>query len=230
MTMLIKNWMSYPVVSIEPDISMQGAKELMEHHGIHSLPVNRSGKLIGILTDGDLKKASASDATSLDVHELGYLLRKIKIATIMTRDPISIQPDRTLAEAAEIFLDRMVAVLPVMDGDNQLVGIISRSDLSRAFLSLTAYNRQGIQIGIKVVDRPGIAMDIAGCVRSAGGRIASLISTDSHSPHGYRQVYLRIYALDRRQLVKLSMKLGDMGVLMYVVDHKHKKRNVFAAA
>lgn len=101
--MLIQNWMSRPVVTIGPNVSMQGAQELMAENGIRALPVIQSEKLIGILTD-------------------------------------------------------------------------------------------------------------------------------NHTPKGIRQIYLRLHGLDRRKLVKLSMSLGDIGILLYMVDHKNNRRDFFAAA
>lgn len=228
--MLIQNWMSRPVVTIEPGANMPMAQKLMEKHNIHSLPVIQDDKLVGILTDRELKKASASDATTLDVYELAYLLQRIKVAQIMTVDPITIHTNMTLAEAADTFLRDNVSILPVMNEENQLVGIISPSDLSRAFLALTAYDRQGIQFGLQVEDRPGIAIDIAECIRNTGGRIASLISTDNRVPDGYRQVYLRIYGLDPWKLGDLIAEIRKMGHLLYIVDHIGNHREIFAAA
>lgn len=228
--MLIQNWMSRPVVTIEPGANMPMAQKLMEKHNIHSLPVIQDDKLVGILTDRELKKASASDATTLDVYELAYLLQRIKVAQIMTVDPITIHTNMTLAEAADTFLRDNVSILPVMNEENQLVGIISPSDLSRAFLALTAYDRQGIQFGLQVEDRPGIAIDIAECIRNTGGRIASLISTDNRVPDGYRQVYLRIYGLDPCKLGDLIAEIRKMGHLLYIVDHIGNHREIFAAA
>lgn len=228
--MLIQNWMSSPVVTIEPGANMPMAHKLMEKYNIHSLPVIQDDKLVGILTDRELKKASASDATSLDVYELAYLLQRVKVAQIMISDPITIHTNMTLAEAADTFLHEKVFILPVMNEENQLVGIISPSDLSRAFLALTAYDRQGIQFGLQVEDQPGIAIAIAECIRSVGGRIASLISTDNHVPDGYRQVYLRIYGLDHWKLGDLIAKIRKMGHLLYIVDHIANHREIFAAA
>ncbi len=228
--MLIQNWMSSPVVTIEPGANMTMAQKLMEKHNIHSLPVLKKDKLVGILTDRERKKASASDATSLDVYELAYLLERIKVSQIMIADPITIHTNMTLAEAADIFLRDNVSILPVMNEEKQLVGIISPSDLSRAFLALTAYDRQGIQFGLQVKDRPGIAIAIAECIRNAGGRIASLISTDNRVPDGYRQVYLRIYGLDHWKLGELIAEIRKMGHLLYVVDHIGIQREIFATA
>ena len=88
--MLVKNWMSKNVVKIDIDTSMQVAISLMKEHRIRMLPVVKKDKLVGVITDRDLKRASASDATSLDAHELLYLLMKIKIKDIMTKKPIAV--------------------------------------------------------------------------------------------------------------------------------------------
>ena len=168
--MLIQNWMSRPVVTIDAGASMPMARDLLKQHNIHCLPVMKKNKLVGILTDSDLKRASASDATSLDVYELAYLLQKIRINQIMTPNPTTIPFDYTLAEAADVFLKNNVSALPVMKGQDQMVGIITPSDISRSFLCLTAAGRQGIQIGVQVEDQAGIVMSLVDIIRSAGGQ------------------------------------------------------------
>lgn len=228
--MLIQNLMSSPVVTIEPGANMPKAHQLMEKHNIHSLPVIKKDKLVGILTDRELKKASASDATSLNVYELHYILQRIKVAQIMISNPVTIHTDTTLAEAADTFLRQKVFALPVMNEKNQLVGIISPSDLSRALLALTAHDRQGIQFGLQVKDQPGIAIALAECIRNVGGRIASLSSTDNHAPDGYLQVYVRIYGLDHWKLGDLIAKIRKMGHLLYIVDSMGDHRDIFEAA
>lgn len=228
--MLIQNWMSRPVITIDAGASMPMARDLLKKHNIHCLPVLKKDKLAGILTDSDLKRASASDATSLDVYELAYLLQKIKVGQIMTANPLTIPLDNTLAEAADVFLKNNVSALPVMKGTDKMVGIITPSDISRAFLCLTASGRPGIQLGVQVQDQPGIVMSIMDTIREAGGRIGSLISVDSFAPEGYREVYIKIYSLDRRQLANLVPQIRSKGTLLYVVDHRENSREIFAAA
>lgn len=228
--MLIQNWMSRPVVTIDAGASMPMARDLLKKHNFHCLPVMKNNKLAGILTDSDLKRASASDATSLDVYELAYLLQKVKVAQIMTSDPITIPLEYTLAEAADIFLKNNISALPVMKSPDQMVGIITPSDISRAFMCLTASGRPGIQMGIQVQDQPGIVMSIIEVIRNAGGRIGSLISIDSFAPEGYRQVYIKIYSFDRRQMTTLIPEIKSRGTLLYIIDHKENSREIFAAA
>ena len=107
--MLIRYWMNKPVITIEKKDPMQRAVTLMKENHIRLLPVVDKGKLCGILSDRDLKRATASDATSLDVHELLYLISKIKIADIMTRDVITVHQDSTMEEAADLMLERKIS-------------------------------------------------------------------------------------------------------------------------
>ena len=83
--MLVKNWMSTDLVTIDENDSMQHASAILREHQIRMLPVLKKGGLVGIVSDSDLKRASASDATLLDIHELLYLISKIKVHDIMTR-------------------------------------------------------------------------------------------------------------------------------------------------
>jgi len=96
--MLVKEWMSHPVITVDENNSMQTATALLKQHKIRMLPVMKNNKLTGIITDRDLKKASASDATTLEIHELLYILTKIKVADIMTKDPITVPDDYTIEE------------------------------------------------------------------------------------------------------------------------------------
>ena len=135
--MLVKNWMSTGVITVEVSESMQEAIDLLKEHSIRRLPVVEMGKLVGIITDRDLKRASASDATTLDVHELHSLLSRIRIEEIMTRDPITVEPDFTVEETAEILLNSKISGVPVVDRQETLVGIITQDDLFRVLISLT---------------------------------------------------------------------------------------------
>ena len=113
--MLVKDWMSRPVVTVDENNSMQTATLLLKKHEIRMLPVMKNNKLTGIITDRDLKKASASEATTLEIHELLYILTKIKVKDIMTKDPITVPVDYTVEETAEVLLKRKISGVPVLD-------------------------------------------------------------------------------------------------------------------
>ena len=88
--MLVKDWMTKTVITVDANGSMQEAMGLMKKHMISMLPVMKRGKLIGIVTDRDMKRASASDASTLEIHELLYLISKIAVKDIMTKEPVTV--------------------------------------------------------------------------------------------------------------------------------------------
>lgn len=129
---LVRRWMTPDLITISPNDSLVDAHALMRDNNIRRLlVVNKNGELVGIVTLGDVREASPSDATSLSVWELNYLLLKLKISEIMTRDPITVYTTDTIAEAANLMLENKVSGLPVVEPTGKLVGIITESDIFR---------------------------------------------------------------------------------------------------
>lgn len=131
----VRDWMSKEVVSIEPGQTLPEAHELMKRFKIRRLPVMDKGVLVGILTLGDLREAGPSDATSLSIFELNYLLARLTVDKIMTRDPLTVSPSTGLSEAAKLMLHHKIGGLPVVDAGH-LVAIITESDIFRAYVRL----------------------------------------------------------------------------------------------
>jgi acetoin utilization protein AcuB len=128
---LVKNWMTHDVITITPETTLPEAHKLMTDYQIRRLPVVKDGHLVGIVTRGDIRGAEASDATSLSVWELNYLLSKLKVKEIMTHHPIVISQEATIDKAAQVMLDNKISGLPVVDYHGKLVGIITESDIFR---------------------------------------------------------------------------------------------------
>ena len=225
--MLVNSWMRRSVVSISPQDSMHTAREMMNKNSIRALPVIKENCLVGLLTDRDLKRAEASDATSLDVFELNYLLKTLAVGKIMRTNPITIGFDATLSEAAEILMEHKLDAVPVMGDEDHLVGILTQTDIERAFLNLTAFGRRGIQFGIRFNDTQGALMELIDAVRHAQGRLASLISTDRTDGENMREAYFHIYGVFRERLPNLLTALRQKGTLLYVVDLTTGDRRVF---
>jgi len=226
--MLVKNWMSKNVIMIDESDSMQDAMRLLKEHRIRMLPVIRKNRLVGILTDRDLKKASASDATTLDVHEILYLLTKIKVKDIMTKDPITVPPDYTVEETARVLLENKISGAPVVDPTGKVIGIITQTDLFRVLISLTGIGNKGIQFGFQVEDRPGSIKEVADIIREFGGRMVSILTSYDGVPDGYRRVYIRMRNIERSRLQKLKDKLGAKASLLYMIDHQENNREIFS--
>ncbi|CAB1058270.1 CBS domain protein [Olavius sp. associated proteobacterium Delta 1] len=226
--MLVKNWMSNNVITVDTNGSMQDAMDQLKKYDIRMLPVMKKNKLVGIITDRDLKKASASDATTLEVHELLYLLTKIKVKDIMTRDVITVPPDFTVEETAQVLQKNKISGAPVVDANGQLVGTITQSDLFRVLISLTGVGNGGIQFGCQVEDRPGSIKEVADVIRSYGGRMVSILSSYDEVPEGYRKVYIRMRSIERFKLQSLIQELESKAGLLYMVDHTENNRKIFA--
>jgi len=226
--MLVKNWMSKNVITVDINDSMQDAMKLLKENDIRMLPVMKKAKLVGIVTDRDLKKASASDATTLEVHELLYLLMKIKVKDIMTRDVITVPPDYTVEETAQVLQKNRISGAPVVDADGQLVGTITQTDLFRVLISLTGVGNGGIQFGFQVEDRPGSIKEVADIIRIYGGRMVSILSSYDDVAEGYRKVYIRMRSIERSELKKLIQELESKAGLLYMVDHTENNREIYA--
>jgi len=226
--MLVKNWMSKNVITVDINDSMQDAMKLLKENDIRMLPAMKKAKLVGIVTDRDLKKASASDATTLEVHELLYLLMKIKVKNIMTRDVITVPPDYTVEETAQVLQKNRISGAPVVDADGQLVGTITQTDLFRVLISLTGVGNGGIQFGFQVEDRPGSIKEVADIIRIYGGRMVSILSSYDDVAEGYRKVYIRMRSIERSELKKLIQELESKAGLLYMVDHTENNREIYA--
>lgn len=130
---IINEWMTTPVISVKPKTKILEATRIMKENQIRRLPVvDNNDKVVGILTIGDVREASPSDATSLSVWELNYLQDQITVDQIMTKDPIMVTADLPMLDAAELMFDHKVSGLPVIDKQTlKLVGIVTESDIFR---------------------------------------------------------------------------------------------------
>ncbi|RPJ21918.1 MAG: CBS domain-containing protein [Chloroflexi bacterium] len=128
---LVSEWMTRDVVTIPPETSLKEAHDIMREKKIRRLPVVTHGKILGIVTLGDIRGAEPSRASSLSIWEVHHLLAKLKVSEIMTRNPATIQQTASIGEAARIMLEKKFSGLPVVDDENDLVGIITESDIFR---------------------------------------------------------------------------------------------------
>jgi acetoin utilization protein AcuB len=138
--MYVREKMNRNVSTITPDQSLRMARERMHKHGIRRLPVVEHGKLVGIITDRDVRQAWASPATSLSTHELLYLLDRLTVAEVMTSKVFTVTPETPLVEAARLLRDHKIGGLPVVEG-SQVVGMITGTDLLEAFIEMFGADR-----------------------------------------------------------------------------------------
>jgi len=225
--LLVENWMNPKVVTVDADDSMLDATKLMKEHNIRRLPVLEKRKLVGIVTDRDLKRASPSDATTLEAHEILYLIANIKVREIMSKNPITVPWNYTVEEAAEILLQAKISGMPVMDDDGKVIGMITQTDLFKVFISLTGVGKRGIQFAFLLEDRAGSIKEVADVIRAHGGRMASILSSYEKAPEGHRYVYIRMYGVHREDMPQLKEDLKKKGKMLYIVDSRENKREIF---
>ena len=222
--MLVKNWKTKEVITIDADASMQDAIKILKQNHIRMLPVLKNNKLVGIITDRDLKKSSASDATTLDVHELLYLIMKIKVKNIMVKPVISVPENYTVEEAAAKMLEHKISGVPVVDESEGLVGVITQTDLFKVLISLTGMGAKGVQVCLQIQDRSGTIKIVADIIRKYQGKIASILTSFDQVPEGYRKAYFRFFGVNRDMLENLIKELQAEVLLIYMVDHRENER------
>jgi acetoin utilization protein AcuB len=135
--MQVKDYMHTRVTTVTPDTLVSTAHQLMTMRAtrIRHLPVVTGQQtLVGMLTDRDMRRAGGSDVPSMAEHELQYLLEKLRVRDVMTREVVTVRGTTPLAEAGQIFLQKKFGCLPVIDNDNRLEGIITVTDLLRAYV------------------------------------------------------------------------------------------------
>ncbi len=203
--MFVKDRMTVNPVTIKDSAPVIEAGEIFRKNKFARLPVMHEEKLVGIITQDDLLKVSPSQATTLSVWELNYVLSKLLVKDAMTRNPITISPNVTLEEAALLMREREVGALPVIEQD-KLVGIITESDIFDAFIDLMGLKRIGARISIDLEDRVGAIAQITDLLRAESINIVSLALF--HRDHSSGELVLR---LDSPQSQSIVERLKEKG-------------------
>jgi len=192
--MLVGERMTHPVVFATPDMSIQDALQLMRKENIRRTPVVKDGKLVGIVSDKDLLNASPSDATSLSIWELNYLLSKIKVEEVMTGVVITVTEDTPIEEAARIMSDNKIGGLPVLR-NGSVVGIITETDLFHLLLELTGAREFGVRATFLLEDKPGELAKVTNAVAEKGGNVIA-IGTFAGDDQQTREIMMKVRGVD----------------------------------
>ena len=214
--MLIKDWMSKTPVTAKPTTSIMKASKLMKENGYGRLPVvDDDGRLLGIVTDRDVKEASPSKATTLDMHELYYLLSEIKVADIMTKTVFSVTNEDTVEKAAVIMMRQNVGGLPVIDADNHVVGVITDSDIFKVLVSITGVLSGGIQFAFELPNVAGSLKTILDDLKAHDVRILSILTNYDDDAPETRKVYIRVRPMDDAKANAVVERLKSGHNLLY---------------
>ena len=172
--MLVEDRMSHPVITVSPKTPMPDAHKLMRDEKVRRLPVvDDRGKLIGIVSESDFLHASPSDVSTLSVWEMNYMLTRITVEKIMTKEVITTTAETPIEEAARMMVDSKIAGLPVLK-DGELVGIITETDLFKVFLEMLGAREPGVRLSVLIANAPGTLTELTKSVFDAGGNLIAL--------------------------------------------------------
>ena len=179
--MYVRDYMNKNVISVPPDMLINDAQQLMKQNKTRRVPVVENGKLVGMITQTSLRDAAPSQATSLSVWELNYILAKMKVSDVMTRNVITVTPDTTLEDAALLGYRHGVGALPVIE-DGHMVGILTETDTFRVLLEVLGTRETGIRLRIHQHDASKKQMigEIATVLNKHGYTIQSIFKV--HAP------------------------------------------------
>lgn len=226
--MLVANWMSTRLVSADSGMTLAQAGRLMEDYNIGHLPVLDGGRLVGIISDRDIKRAWSSEVCDSGDLEAIKAAGATRLDRVMTPDPTTVGLLDTIEEAALAMLEAKISGLPVLDQDGRVVAMVTKNDVCRAMVALSGVTRGGVQFALELTDEPGGIREVATTIRRYGGRMVSILTSYDRVAEGRRKLYIRMRSIDRDRLLELRDELAGIGVLLYVLDGAAGHKEILA--
>lgn len=151
----VKDYMTKNVICAEPDATISQIIDLMKEKGIHRVPVVEKGKLVGLITEGMISNSGTTNATSLSIYELNYLLSKTTVSTVMVKKVISVDENELMEYATQKMLKNNIGCLPVTNASGEVTGIVTQNDVFKCFLNVLGWDEVGSRITVSVKDEIG---------------------------------------------------------------------------
>lgn len=220
--MFIREWMTRDIQTVTPDTPMMTAARLMKSHRVRRLPVvDDQDRLVGIVTDRDIKEASPSKATTLDTRELYYLLSEIKVHEVMSRDPVALRPDDTLGQAIVIMGELRYSGLPVVDDDNKVVGVISYSDVFRVITGILGIKHGGLRIIMELPEEPAVLPEVLRVLINRGARISTVLALpEEGGTTAGKKFFMRLRLSDDADLDRIIESIEAVGKVLFWGEDK----------
>lgn len=186
--MLIKDQMTPNPVYGYPNMPLAEAQALMQEKNIRHLPIlDDDDKLVGLVTRQALAQALPDDLSQFGPFVINYTLAKLQAHNIMVRDVITIDPNTTIEEAARVMADENIGCLPVLQDEN-LVGIITESDLFNIMVNLLGARRPGVRMTVLQPDRAGEVARLTRAIDEKGGYISVFVTYPTADPSTWASV------------------------------------------
>ncbi|MBI4767169.1 MAG: CBS domain-containing protein [Deltaproteobacteria bacterium] len=205
--MFVRNRMTTEVITLDPDQTLLKAMTLIQQKRIRHLPVVKEGKVLGIVTERDVRKAGASDSSSLSIFELNYLMDQIKVSSFMTKKVITVAPEEPIEAAAKLIYDHKIGALPVVD-KNQLVGLITKSDILETFIEVLGINEPSVRVELELENRIGALADTTKVIKELGLYLVSLVTLPEEEGKKTRETVVRVSPTDEKKLKDFLRTVG----------------------
>jgi len=212
--MLVRKRMITDVITVNPDQTLLKAITLIHQKRIRHLPVVQGGKLVGIVTEHDVRKAGASDSSTLSIFELNYLLDRIKISSFMIKKVITVSPEEPIEAAAKIIYDHKIGALPVVEQDH-LVGLITRSDILEAFIEVLGINQPSVRVELELENRIGSMVETLKFFRELELYLVSVVTLPEEEGKKTRGAVFRVRPTDEKKLKDFLRTVGPPILSVY---------------
>jgi acetoin utilization protein AcuB len=196
--MLVEDVMQAAVITITPKTSLPEALRLVRHRGIRHLPVVEDDRLVGIVSDRDLKQAMASPATALESHELRYLLDALTVDEIMTRAVVTVGRMFPIEDAARLMVTEKISALPVTER-GKLIGIVTETDVLELFVKGMGAGEPSSRIDVRLGQNSTALADLVHAVEDASVEICSIMTLGDRA--GQKDVVIRVRSIDPRPAI-----------------------------
>ncbi|MBW2557659.1 MAG: CBS domain-containing protein [Deltaproteobacteria bacterium] len=216
--MFVGKRMTRDLITVTRDTSILKVKNILKEHSIDQIPVVEGKKLVGIITDRDIRVNLPSPASTLSVHELNYLLSEIKTESAMTKKVFTTTPGTTIEEAARLINEKHVNSLPVVV-DDELVGLITTCDLLNILLEfIGVHSAPSGRVELKLSSNIGEIAKIASIINGMGLKIVSMVSTIDKDNNGFRPTLVRVDTDDTSDLCRVLKAAGYTVIDEYRVE------------
>lgn len=201
--LLVRDWMAREVVTVGPETTAAEALTLCRENRIRHLPVLEGGRLVGVISDRDLRAATPA----LGDADRAAALKRIRVADEMAQEVVSARPEDPIEDAATAMYEVKIGCLPVLEGE-ALAGIVTSSDVMRALAWLVGVHEPGTRLEVALPNRPGVLAEVAGIVRDQEVNIVSFLAPSGPEATGERVAVLRLATINPRKVVDSLREAG----------------------
>jgi acetoin utilization protein AcuB len=211
--MLVQDWMSQSPVRVEPNTPVLRAKRLMGDNRCRRLPVVEDGRVVGIVTDRDLREFTPSKVSSLDVYEVHFVLDRLTVGDLMTRNVVTVSPKVAIEDAASLMCRHKIGGMPVVE-DDLLVGVITETDIFRALVQVMGATRPGVRIEVEIPSGRGAVARIAAVLEELASEVLSFVTGPTRGPRETRVVTFRLGPTDAFLPERAEAALREAGAMV----------------